>query len=209
MDACTAMALCTAMESLEFSDGQFMPLSPLFNYYYARVSTSRLGPVPLRFALHRALVNGVCPYSDHPYSCTKDNAFKSPTPEAIERAKHHKIGFDRRTNRPGYFPLDSRASPRVDRWRNTLAAGYPVICAIWLQDSYWNGRGILNAEQTRSHLLHAVCVLGFDDEKSVFFVRDSRGTEYTNNGEWPLAYSIVMSSQVHESWAIGRLTYNY
>ena len=36
VDCCTAMAVCTAMEMVDSSRNNYIPLSPLFNYYYCK-----------------------------------------------------------------------------------------------------------------------------------------------------------------------------
>ena len=75
VDCCTAMAVCTAMEMVDSSRNNYIPLSPLFNYYYSRVNPDkRLGAVPLSFALRSAMTIGVSSYALHPYQATVDNA---------------------------------------------------------------------------------------------------------------------------------------
>ena len=90
-----------------------------------------------------------------------------------------------------------------------LFGGLPVIAVVATQRSYWNGEGIIESGIEPSSGLHAVCIVGYDDNERVFHVRDSRGTRLTQNGEWLLGYEVVDSRQVAESWTIGMLNYDY
>lgn len=208
VDCCTAMAVCTAMEMVDSSRNNYIPLSPLFNYYYSRVNPDkRLGAVPLSFALRSAMTIGVSSYALHPYQATVDNAFIRPVKNANEQAKYHKIGFDFTTNWPGYMKLDN--NDRLNNWRGVLAAGYPVIAAVFLQKSYWDGQGIIASADEKSGGLHAVCVVGFNNKQRVFYVQDSRGLEFAYQGCWLLGYSVLQTTRVHESWTISMLSYDY
>lgn len=208
VNCCTAMAICTAMEMVDSRRNDYVPLSPLFNYYYSRVNPEkRLGKVPLSFALHSAMTIGIPPYELHPYESTVDNAFLKPANNAIQTAEYHKIGFDYVTGWPGYMQLDH--DNRLNSWRGTLALGHPVVAAIFLQKSYWSGQGIIESAQEKSGGLHAVCVVGFNDEQNAFYVQDSRGPAFANQGCWLLGYSVVHTTRVHESWTISMLNYDY
>ena len=141
LDSCTAMAVTTAMEMLDCSDGSFVQLSPLFNYYFSRVNPRYLGLVELRKALDAASVKGVCELQYHNPPNTPDGALLQPTAVARENAfKQALIMYDANIGRLGYEKLDS--GDRLRNWKSCLSSGRPVIVGLYTQESYWDGKGM-------------------------------------------------------------------
>lgn len=207
IDCCTSMAIATAFEIIDHRDGRSTPLSPLYHYYFSRRDPRYLGPVTIRAALKSATTNGFCRLELHDMPMTVSGALQKPSEEAMNDAKERKLlAYDSNIGTAGYSGLDG--VDRVDRWRGALSKDLPVIAGIWTQSSYWKGQG-MTTNQTEAHQgAHAVCVVGYDDDQESFIVRDSRGPTFADDGEWVLAYTVVATGRVFESWAIRTLTYD-
>lgn len=207
VDCCTSMAIANAFEIIDHQDGHGSRLAALFHYFYSRRDPRYLGPVSLRRAFKSAAKYGFCRNQFHDYTVTPTGALRKPTTQAIEDAKSRRlVAYDPNSGAAGYYTLDGR--DRVDRWRQVLSTGLPVVMGFWTQSSYWLGRGLPVPSAEPGQTAHAVCVVGYDDDRQVFNVRDSRGTQFANQGEWDLDYRVAESRQIIESWTLKTLTYN-
>lgn len=207
VDCCTSMALATAFQIVDHRDGSSTVLAPLFHYYFARLSPQSLGGVTLRQALQTAAVTGFCQLALHNKPITIDGALLPPKVAAINDAKRRRLlAYDANTGTAGYFQLDGK--DRLTRWKNNLSLGFPVIAGIWTQSSYWSGQGMMVNQPEPQQGAHAVCIVGYDDQRNSFFVRDSRGFDFANQGEWELSYRVADTDRIIESWTIRKLTYN-
>ena len=207
VDCCTSMALATAFEIVDKRQGESTSLSSLYHYYFARRSPRHLGPLSLRQALSAAAVYGFCKLELHDVPVTVRGALQKPSEIANNDAIGRRLAaYNPNTGTAGYFSLDG--IDRLNNWKRTLSAGFPVIAGIWTQSSYWAGQGMLTNQAEPQRGAHAVCVVGFEDEQETFTVRDSRGSDFADGGEWNLAYHVVISSRIVESWTIKTLNYD-
>lgn len=215
-NCCIAIALVTAMEILDARRGGSRALSPLFNYYYSRASPRYTGSVSIRESLSCASELGVCEDREHrsengmvgPY--TRTDALRAPSVAARASAERNKVlAEDPDRNTLGYYTLDGPG--RAESWRQALLAGSPIIFGFYATESYWqlqNGGSaeVRSVDQDRGASGHAAAVVGFENDW--FRVRDSRGLDFANRGEWRLHADVVARSWVAESWAVAAISYD-
>jgi hypothetical protein len=207
VDCCTSMALATAFEIVDQRDGQSTRLSALHHYYFARRDPRRLGLVTMREALDAGATAGFCSLGLHDVPATAEGALRRPSAAAVADAENRRLlAYDANSGTAGYWSLDGL--DRALRWKAALCEGRPLVVGLWTQSSYWAGFGMMINQSEAHRGAHAVCVVGFDDRRAVFVVRDSRGYGFANNGEWDLAYSVVSTGRIIESWIINTLTYD-
>lgn len=207
LDCCTSMAITTALEILDQQNGNGTELSPLFHYFYSRSDYRYFGGVTLRQALKTATKNGICRKELHDVAYTKEGALIRPSLTAIEDGLRQKIvPYDVSTRSAGYWRADG--ANRVNKWKSILNKGLPIIAGFWTQKSYWRGEGILKHELEAPLGPHAVCIVGFDEDKHYFIAFDSRGENFASDGEWPLSYEVTNSEQVVESWTVSKISSN-
>lgn len=207
VDCCTSCAIATAMELVDRRDGASCRLSPLFHYYFARTDRRSLGALRLRTALRAAVTRGLCRLELHAPTFDIEGALSTPSRQAIADARQQRLlAFDANRGRAGYFAVHS--GDRVRRFRALLKRGQPIIIGFWTQASYWRGEGMQESEAARHEGAHAAVVVGFDDDRKVFRVRDSRGGGFAEQGEWNLSYQVANSGRIAESWTLESLTYD-
>jgi hypothetical protein len=204
------MALVAAMEILDAADPPSEVLSPLFHYFVARADRRYLGSLDLRSGLQAAVTAGVCTRTLHNPPMTRKGASLRPRQQAFENASRHRlVGWDPAARQMRYEVL--RDPNRELEWKAVLADGSPVVIGLWLTSAYAG----LSAEHPVHGLPppapategHAAVVLGFDDAKGAFRVKDSRGPSFCEQGCWWLSYGAAQLPIVDEAWAIRRITY--
>jgi len=204
------MAITSCLEILDAVDGEVAELSPLFHYYFARANPDDLTPIDPRTALRIAASVGICLRSLHDVAYDSAGAATPPLREAIEDARSRRlVGYDPGTRATQYQLL---TLPRVHAARHALAGRNPVLLGLWVTSPYealhrdapihgW-------PEGETSDAGHAVVLVGYDDDRSVFLVEDSRGAEFARDGHWEMPYDLFESRLVYEAWALRRITYN-
>src|SRR5262249_32204092 len=150
---------------------------------------------------------GVAPLALHDPPFTAEGAALRPSDNAFGRAHDFAIAYNTATRSWEYRRLDD--SRRIRAWRDALQDGLPIAFGFWLTDAYWK---IPAAENTHpavddltSEVQHAAVVVGIDDAREAFFVKDSQGTTFADGGYWWLPYRLVESRVVLEAWTIGRV----
>ena len=118
------------------------------------------------------MLYGVCEEHQWPYDKEKVNV--KPSEEAYQKAK-------RLTITPTKIPVDVKVI------RSYLAKSYPVMIAICLLDSAGESvkrnHGLLSVPHVGSTTMHntgfhAVVIVGYDDNKKYFIVRNSWGDRW-------------------------------
>lgn len=215
-NCCVAIALVSAMESLDAQNDNCEQLSPLFNYFLSRSSSDYTGGVPIRDALDSAVRDGICASSQHegesgpegPY--TRADALRKPAAAAYQSASDYRLlSQDEDGDQRSYYSLEGPG--RVGAWKSALDEGSPVIFGFYTTQSYdrlrmgppfevrdvssdWGGSG------------HAVLAFGY--EGNWFHVLDCRGTEFADAGRWRLHEDAVAGSWVQDSWAVAAIGYD-
>jgi hypothetical protein len=207
---CVSCAVSVGMEILDTQRPPQVPLSPLFNYYVTRPNINNLIDLTIRDGLHSAVVNGISDLAHHAPNFDRNGALQRPLPAAFDDAARRRlVGINPITNKPEYYLLPD--INRVSAWRISLSRGMPIMVGFWLTTSYQKlspNNSVLNAfSSVPPRAGHAVPVIGFDDERSMFLVKDSRGVDFGDNGHWWLPYQLAETRLVAEAWALGRINY--
>jgi hypothetical protein len=216
---CATSAICRAAcrwrsrrawRSSTRSGGKAIELSPLFHYWSARGDGAELVLLDPRTALRSAASVGICRRELHDPGFDAAGAAVRPSEEAFADAERQRLaGYDAATMRMRYSVITGEIVPAC---KNAIARGIPVIVAFWMTSAY---RAISAALPDHgppppepSDEGHAVVVLGYDDARESFQVKDSRGAAFGRRGHWQMPYSVMSSRLVHEVWALERIQYD-
>lgn len=207
---CVSIVVATCMEALDAQRGRTIELSPLFHYWVTRSSPLELNVLDARTALQAASTLGICRRDLHDPPYNEEGAARPPSDAArADAARQRLAGYDTSSMRMQYSVV---AGPRVEGCKAAIARGVPVMLAFWVTSAY---RALSALKPThgsppreRSDDGHAVTLLGYDDARSSFLVKDSRGASFGKNGHWQLPYSVMESPLVHEAWVLERIQYD-
>lgn len=213
------MEVLDALDEGAATSARDRELSILFHYYVAREPnrTSRWVGLHMHDALQTATSVGVCASRFHlpGEPIDKTTASRRPTGEAWEDAAKQVLisGLDRRTlrRRHGYRSLE--VGNRVDNWKLAISSNRPVLANFFLTRGY-ERIDVDNKDATlewpvheSSRYSHAVAILGFDNQREAFRVRDSRGPSFGDKGCWWFPFRAA-ERLVRESYAIETIDYS-
>lgn len=205
---CVSIAVATCMEAIDALHGPAVQLSVLFNYFVARPDPGVPATLELRDGLNAATRAGICEFALHPAPFSEAGMRQRPSAAAVADARRRCIvGASGTMRRPCYRRLP--ADPM--EWRRALAMSMPLAIGIWVTPAYhaMNAqRPVHGPVEGATSEGHAVTVLGYDDARRVFTVKDSRGQGFAAQGYWYLPYALLSEGVVHDAWAVERLTYD-
>jgi C1A family cysteine protease len=211
---CVSCSIAAAMETLDAINQDSTELSELFHYYVARPVKNRLSGIDFRKGLSVVVNKGISPrkYHEKPKSrdvpMVREDAIDEPKPKAYNAAKNFRIPYDpiRRT-------LQYRSIPKTNvifHWKAAIQKNIPIIFGFWMTTAYTEitpQKPVHGAiEGTHSELGHAALVLGYDDKINSFYVKDSRGASFGDQGCWWLRYDQLETDLIQESWIIEKIT---
>jgi C1A family cysteine protease len=197
------------LQATEKLSPQFMP-SRLYLYYYAR---SIMGSQYIMQDSGSTVQNGVqsmqhgfCSEKSWPYS---DNAIQfrlKPWPWCDSSAKQHQIvGSDYQS-----VPQD------LNSFRAALQARNPILIGISVYDSFESQTvaqtGIVPIPNTSTEQLlggHCLLIVGYDDSKQWFIVRNSwgSGSAWGDNGYCYIPYGYIMNPSLSSDfWCVTDIT---
>jgi len=139
-------------------------------------------------ALEHMKRKGLLHFSKFPYdpnSCTKQ-----PSSSQLQEAMRHRIrGYNRLTQSGRNYDVDLEAV------KQNIAQGAPVIIAMKVPYSFQDmiGKKVWKptrseARRVNSHGGHAMCLVGFDDNKQMFEIMNSWGSDWGDRGFVWVAY---------------------
>jgi C1A family cysteine protease len=143
-------------------------------------------------------VDGVCSEDLWKYDITKFT--ECPTQECYDNAKNHKsIEY-------------KRVVQSLEQLKQCLIEGFPFIFGFNVYSSFETQEvaetGIMPIPKEGEELLggHAVCAVGFDDNKQVFIVRNSWGDNWGDKGYFYMPYSFITNtSQCSDFWTVRKI----
>lgn len=200
LGSCTANAIgfCYHFDELKQKEAQpFIP-SRLFIYYNERnleghVSEDSGAEIHDGIQVIHSL--GVCSENDWPYNIDK---FKEkPSNNCYTSALSHKT-------------IDYRAiSQKLDQLKSALIEGFPVVFGFSVYESFESEEvaktGIMPIPKPDEKLLggHAVALVGFDNIKKVFIVRNSWGSGWGDNGYFYMPYDFIINpNMASDFWTV-------
>jgi C1A family cysteine protease len=185
-------------ESFEFS-ANFTPLSRLFIYWNERVIegvTDQDAGAQLRDGIKSLFETGCCSESTWPYN--EDATFTPPAGACFAEAGLHKI--------VSYSAIDNA---NIHELKSCLARGLPFVFGFMVSDSFESeevaATGIMKMPLPNENFVggHAVMGVGYDDDKQVFIVRNSWGTEWGDKGYFYMPYAFISDPNLAKDfWVI-------
>ena len=192
LGSCTANAIGGAFEFelLKQKEADFVP-SRLFIYYNERVierSVDEDSGAQLRDGMKTLANQGVSPEPMWPYVLSKFAT--KPTPACYTEAKKH-LGV-----------MYMRVAQDVPEMRGCVAAGYPFIFGFTVYESFESdavtrtGNVPMPDGDERTLGGHAMCVVGYDNPKKLFLVRNSWGAGWGKKGYGTMPYAYFTNTDL-------------
>lgn len=213
LGSCVAHAVCGALEYLELLELKHAGLSPeefgskfedisrLFVYWNARYidgTADHDSGTHIRSAIKSIKSDGICREKLWPYDIKK--VFDLPNTLAYKEAEKHKILTSYSINHLSIFAM-----------KQCLANGYPFVFGISVYESMMTSdvthTGLIPMPQKGENLLggHALCCVGYDDDKNSFLVRNSWGTGWGIKGYCYIPYNYLTNPGLcADSWTLRR-----
>lgn len=200
LGSCTANALGGAYEYL--LKNKFTP-SRLFIYYNERKYINTVkedSGADLSDGIKSLKEYGVCDEQAWPYDIKKFQ--KKPSRKCYKAAYTHRA------------VQVENISQDIKSMKTSLANGLPFVIGFSVYDSFETDEvaktGIAPLPDTKSEKLlggHAVLVCGYDDEKSVWKVRNSWGDSWGDKGYFTVPYEYFTNTDLSSDiWSIDTIT---
>jgi C1A family cysteine protease len=188
LGSCTANAIAGALQFDELKQkeaGSFQP-SRLFIYYNERViekTASSDSGARIRDGIKSVGSTGYCPETEWPYDISK---FADQPPAACyqDAKKYKAINYQ-------------RVIHLVSQMKGCLAAGNPFVAGFSVYESIRSPQvdqtGDIPLPKLGEALLggHAILIIGYDDARQVFVLRNSWGTDWGRSGYGTLPYDYL------------------
>jgi C1A family cysteine protease len=200
--SCTANALAAAYEfdmAKQHEKHVFRP-SRLFIYWNERViegTTDQDAGAQIKDGVTTLAKTGICPEYHWPYD---ESQFAVQPPQAaFDEAKKHVA--------TGYHVV-VQTLPQL---KQALLNGFPIVFGFTVYDSFENGNwdsttGMMPMPASTEQVLggHAVLIVGYDDTKQAFIVRNSWGPDWSIlKGYFYMPYQFVCdSNQCSDFWTV-------
>ena len=201
LGSCTANAIGGAYEFDEMKQKEAKHFTPsrLFIYYNEREmenSVEEDSGASIGDGVASVHTIGVCKETDWPYDIAK--FAEKPTSELYVKAKKHVSGK--------FHRLDQN----MFQVKTALIQGTPVMVGITLYDSFESqevsATGIVPMPNVKTESClggHAVLIVGYDDDKHQFIMRNSWGSTWGDKGYFYLPYNYMMSPDLaSDFWVI-------
>ena len=198
LGSCTANAIVSGLREyieLRTNLATFVRLSRLFLYYEERVIEKTVNSdsgAQIRDGMSVLQKIGVCPELLDPYII---NIFTNkPTVIDLQTAGKYKIS--------NYYRVNT-----LNDLKLALAEGLPVVLGIMVYESFESDSvaktGLVpmpNISQEQLLGGHAVCAVGYNDNKGYVVVRNSWGVEWGDKGYFYLPYSYIVPNLTTDMW---------
>lgn len=191
LNSCTAQVVAGAIQFLQMKEQVHTPFEPsrLFIYWNERAledKVDRNAPVYMRDAIRSVADFGVCPEEMWPYE--ESRFAEKPSAACYDFARGHES--------TKYFSVPQD----LGAMRACLAEGYPLTIGLVLytrfhaRDTYVTGDiPVPDPSKEKDTGGHALLLVGYDDSRERFIIRNSEGSRFGPNGSGygtlPYAYA--------------------
>jgi len=197
LGSCTANAIAGAIEFdfLKQKHEDYTP-SRLFIYYNERLIEGTLSEdagAALRDGIKTVNKYGVCNETLWPYNV--NNFTTKPSDDAYTTALTDIV-------------TKYEALTNIHSYKAALAAGYPFVFGFSVYGAFESeevaATGIVPQPDLNDEFMggHAVCAVGYDDDKEWFIVRNSWGPNWGDKGYFYLPYSYFKPGLSDDFWVI-------
>jgi len=204
LGSCTAFAAVAAMEFIQkrFNGNTHGDIySERFTYWATRVNVRKQPPTDsgayMRDAVKSLVKYGVCLENTFPYST--DCRTAPPESAYTEAENYQAVSYARFED--GNTPAERIIL--INALKATLDAGLPIMCGFICYANIWAAyRGLI--PKKLGHMIggHAVLIVGYDDNKSVFKFKNSWGTSWGDKGYGYLPYDFYIYGDMFDLWSI-------
>jgi C1A family cysteine protease len=199
LGSCTANGIGAALQFDELKQGEQNPFQPsrLFIYYNERVIEHTVASdsgARIRDGIKSVAKTGYCPETDWPYDIAK--FAQRPSASCYQEAHRYKA------------VKYQRVVQTLNQMKGCLVAGNPIIIGFVVFESIYN----TDVQKTGDIPLpagegpiggHCVLVVGYDDDKRAFILRNSWGEGWGNSGYGSLPYAYLTSPDLaSDFWTI-------
>ena len=204
-NSCVANAVAGAYEYLlkrHWGDDGY-DVSRLFIYFNARLEDDEMED---EGATIESVIEGLTEYgacSEETWPFDLDVINEEPSAEAYEEASNFLIEDV------------SLVPTRLEKWKQCLADGYPIVFGLQLYDSFdthYKRKGLVSLPNRQelhrdSHAGHAMLCVGYSDRDKVFIVRNSWGRKWGDRGYCYIPYSYIINEKYNfgDSWIIRQI----
>ena len=201
LGSCTSNAILFAykISSIKSNVNVLFEPSRLFLYYCSRDiegTTNEDSGCQIQDGVLSLNKTGVCSEKLHPYIV--NNFTKRPSKKCYDEAKLY-------NGIPHY-----RVEHSIEHLKNALLNGFSVIFGFNVYESFESEEvektGIMPIPKDNENIVggHAVSIIGFDDYKQVFIVRNSWGDKWGDKGNFYMPYSFIKTNECSDFWIIGK-----
>ena len=204
LGSCTANAIAAAIEYEQIKEKDKTPFIPsrLFIYYNERLMEGTVkqdAGAAIRDGMKIVATNGTCKEITWPYIISK---FKSkPNKKAyIEGLKY-------------ISKIYSSVSQDLNSIKTVLFNNDPIVFGFTVYESFESDivakTGIVPMPTKNEKVLggHAVLIVGYDDTKQMFLIRNSWGTNWGLNGYFWMPYNYIIDPNLaSDFWVIKSVT---
>lgn len=200
LGSCTANAIGGAYEYDQIKQKEASPFVPsrLFIYYNERAIEGDVADdsgAQISDGLKSISTTGVIPETEWPYNVAKFAV--KPSAKCYTDAVHHKA--------TGYHAIAQNQT----QINQALLSGLPVLVGIVVYESFESDQvaatGVVPMPHIGEQQLggHAVLIVGFDNNKKVYYVRNSWGPNWGMKGYFTLPYAYILNKNLaSDFWVI-------
>lgn len=195
--SCVGNAVVGALELIEKRDGHpYVELSRMFIYYNSRLmheDQNNDSGTYIRLAMGTLSSLGTCAESKWPYNTSKYNV--RPTWGSYREAFAHKI--------TSYYKIFGTGEQRIEQIKHALRSSHPVVFGMLVDEAYLyvQRNGVVSMPNKKEFVGgHAQLIVGFDDVKKVFIVRNSWGEEWGDKGYAYVPYAYLDAADCDDCW---------
>lgn len=192
LGSCTANSICGAYEILQIKQKELNPFEPsrLFVYYNEREKEGHINEdsgAEICDGIESINKIGLCPETMWPYDISKFT--EKPSDNCYNDAKLHRS--------VKYFKMENTS----EQLKQCLINGYPFVFGFEVYESFESDEvaktGMMPMPNINTEQLlggHAVCCVGYDDDKKCFIVRNSWGPNWGDKGYFYMPYAYMTNS---------------
>lgn len=194
--SCVGNGIVGALEFLQIRNGmRFVDLSRLFVYYNSRLMTqdqNKDNGTYIRLAFGTLSALGTC--SEATWAYDLKNLFTRPNWSCYREAYANKVS--------NYYSIDVDGQERTDQIKQALRSQHVVVFGMEVDQGFMDtGKdGVVPAFSGNTLGGHCTCIVGYDDNRSRFIVRNSWGTGWGDSGYCYLLYSDLDARGANDFW---------